>query len=276
MRGKSAIGFSLFFLIIAGLLSCSFNSEEIDELETQVTKLTSELQQKQEDYNSLVVAHHELELTAEQMNQDIEEFRDENVSLNSELIVAQTEIAKLNASSGPTISSLITQIGELQAENDNFNIQVAQLTKQLTPSPDHALTWVQVKNDPDLRSTSWAGQGYTWQSKVEEIGRQYHASHIFIEGETDCNDMAIDIWNMLLAQDIKSVITIGSLDNSMVTFDQCDHAWLSVFDSEGEFVSLEPTTGQVFYSNTAGHEQYIGGFFYKKPSDLRSDMMKRW
>ncbi len=273
MRHRFLIGCLMTFLVFS-TLACSSNSGEIDDLKAQVNSLTLELQQKQDNYDSLLKEHNELEIAHNKALQDVTDLENDNSALNSQLIDAKTQIAKIEASSAPTISSLTTQVGQLQADNDRLSIQVAQLTKQLTPSPDHALTWSQVDNDSDLLSTSWSG--YTWQNKVEEIGRQYHASHIYIENETDCNDMVIDIWNMLLAQGIKSVIVIGVLGNPFPDFNECDHAWLNVFDSSGGFITIESTTGKVYYSNTPGNEDYIGSFFYKKPSDLRSDMMKRW
>lgn len=251
------------FLVIAVMPACNSNSGKIKDLETKVSNLTSTLQQKQSDYDALTTQHNNLKedyaVLEQHSTTDISRLNDQVSTLKGDK------------------SNLTSQIGQLQAERDRLNIQVAQLTKELMPSPDHALTWTQVKNDPDLRSTSWAGLDYELRSKTVEIGRQYHASHIYIAGETDCNDMTIDIWNMLLAQNIKSVIVIGNLDNPLAGFSECDHAWLNVFDPEGLITAIEPTTGQVFYGDTPGADPYwTGSFLYKKPSDLRSDIMKRW
>jgi len=272
---KPALIMGYLLLLVLAVISACSDSGKINKLETQIqeqqmqiTGLQSDVQQRDSQIISL--------------KSDLAKARDEKNTLDSQLVQVQTEVEKLKATSTTNISTLTTQVGQLQAENAILNIQVASLTKQLTPSPDHAMTWDQVLSDLDLRSIAWAGNNYGFQAEVELIGRLYNSTHVYIPNETDCNDMAVDIWNMSLKDGIKSVIVIGNLGKSALTFADCNHAWLTVFNAEGNYMILEPTNGEVIYGTNAygAHnsqiDPYLTGLPYKKPSDLRSDILKRW
>jgi len=205
--------------------------------------------------------------------------------LNSRLSETRIENARLEASLNDveeTITELTELIGKAEAEKDRLNMTLAQLNKQLSPSPDHAVTGSQIWGNPEFRSTDWQGRDYELQSKIEEIGRSYHRTHTYIPNETDCNDMAVDLWNMLFTENIKAVMVIGNLDKVGETFLETKHAWLYIFDAEGKIIYLEATTGEVLYGflpNGKANPRvvpYREGFIYKKPSNLWADLKKRW
>ena len=148
----------------------------------------------------------------------------------------------------------------------------------MTPSSIYDLDPDEVWGNSKFFSVAWEGKSYSLRNELEDIGKTYHDSHTFIEGETDCNDMAVDLWNMLWTRDIKSVIVIGNRDMEDETMDECDHAWLYVFDAEGKVIYMEPTTGEVMYGQLSDGtpnpevEPYREGFIYEKPSDLKKDL----
>ena len=113
------------------------------------------------------------------------------------------------------------------------------------------------------------------KDKVREVSQVCYTWHEYIEGEFDCNDMAIDIWNMLYKEDIKSVIVCGDIENENETFADCNHAWLVILNKPVHIFALEPTTAKT-HPHDGTHPQYFEGFFYKQPSDLRADLKERW
>ena len=176
------------------------------------------------------------------------------------------------------ILAMQDKIISLEGQNSWLKAQVSRLENQLTPSPDRAINPDQVWNNPKFKSTAWEGRNYQLRTKLEEIGALYYRTHTYLQGQTDCNDMAVDLWNMLLTVDIKSVIVVGNKDKQSEEFDECDHAWLYVFDAEGKVIYLEPTTGVVIYgllpdgSSNPAADKYRDGFIYETPSDLWNDL----
>lgn len=146
--------------------------------------------------------------------------------------------------------------------------------------PKHNVKLEEIRSNPDYWNTAWIGADYELQKKTKEINAKYFQTHTYIEGETDCNDMAIDIWNMLLTEGISSVIVIGNLDRTAETFAECNHAWLLIFNKDGSAFALEPTNGECYSKEDIEQNprinQYWQGFFYKQPSDLRADIKERW
>jgi hypothetical protein len=100
--------------------------------------------------------------------------------------------------------------------------------------------------------------------------------HTYIENETACTDMAVDIWDMLRKQGITSVMAVGNPDMTNPTWSQCNHCWLIILNSEGKYFVLEPTNGQLYFKGDPEMSRYTYGFFYAKPSDLRADAGSRW
>lgn len=155
-------------------------------------------------------------------------------------------------------------------------------TVDVTPStyrPTHNLENSELHN-PTYWNTTWTGSAYELQKKVKLINAQYFQTHTYIKGETDCNDMAVDIWNMLLTEGIRSIIVIGNLDKNAESFAECNHAWIIIPNKGGSYFALEPTNGKCYSKrhirDNPRLKQYWEGFFYKLPSDLRADIKERW
>ncbi|MCX6013759.1 MAG: hypothetical protein NTV30_10265 [Chloroflexi bacterium] len=110
------------------------------------------------------------------------------------------------------------------------------------------------------------------------INKNYH---IYVENEYDCNDMAVDFWNMLQKLEINSIIVIGNLEKKNENFADCNHAWLIILnktsaDGKPAIYAIETTEGRVYNYTDVSKVQYFEGFFYSKPSDLRADLANRW
>lgn len=149
----------------------------------------------------------------------------------------------------------------------------------------HNTPLTEIRSNPAYWNLAWQGREAELQWKTKEINKEYFKTHIYIKGQTDCNDMAIDIWNMLQAAGIVSIIVVGNLDLDDYTFAQCNHVWLRILaveigGSKPKAFVLEPTNGEVYFADDLERNpelnRYLRGFSYVKPSDLRADSHGRW
>ncbi|MFO8100898.1 MAG: hypothetical protein R6U37_01835 [Dehalococcoidia bacterium] len=253
------------------------------ELDAEVKQLQSDLEAKQAECDTV---QQELESTEAELSLFKKNYNDLTTyyqSCKNEYEFLQHQYENLqSACQGSTVDEIMElqhQIESLRSKNSYLTAEVSRLENQLTPSPAHALDQSEVWDNPKFESTAWKGRDYQLREKLESIGDYYGATHTYIEGETDCNDMAVDLWNMLLTENIKSVIVVGNKEMVKETFDECDHAWLYVFDGDGRVIYLEPTTGEVIYgrlpdgsSNPEAEQYREKGFIYEKPSDLWDDL----
>jgi len=86
------------------------------------------------------------------------------------------------------------------------------------------------------------------EEAVMDVCSEYKDSLVYIQGETDCNDMAIYLWNMLQKKGVKTLLVIGTPDGGHTPFADCDHAWLACDTPDG-YIHIEPTVPMVIYGN---------------------------
>jgi hypothetical protein len=86
------------------------------------------------------------------------------------------------------------------------------------------------------------------EEAIMNVCSEYKDSLVYIKGETDCNDMAIYLWNMLQKEGVKTLLVIGTPDGEHTPFAACDHAWLACNTPDG-YIYIEPTVPMVIYSN---------------------------
>ncbi len=123
---------------------------------------------------------------------------------------------------------------------------------------------------------TWMGDElYELSQTPFSINEEYHKTHTYIEGEFDCNDMAVELWNILHKQGIASLIVVGNPDLENESFAECNHAWLVVpYLYIPDFFVVEPTNGEVYIGEEG--KQYQEGYYYTSPSNLRADIWERW
>lgn len=292
-----AIGAGIFIGYAIEKSHSSDLDSEIDKKDAQITALNSriiglnsEAVQLQSDLEEKQAECSSIQQELDNITNELDLFKKNYNDLTSYYQTCQNEYKFLqhqyenlqSACQGSTvdeITDLQGQIRSLQSKNSYLLAEVSRLENQLTPSPAHTIDQSEIWGDPKFESTSWEGRDSQLRDKLQAIGTSYYATHTYIQGETDCNNMAVDLWNMLLTEDIKSVIVVGNKDITNETFDECDHAWLYVFDGEGRVIYMEPTTGEVIYgrlpdgsANPEANPYRENGFIYEKPSDLWDDL----
>ncbi|HEY41474.1 MAG TPA: hypothetical protein G4O18_06405 [Dehalococcoidia bacterium] len=126
----------------------------------------------------------------------------------------------------------------------------------------------------------WQGQSTGLYHTLRTFINDYSRNHDYVFGESDCNDMVVEIWDNLNNQGILSLIVVGNLEMSRESFEECNHAWLMVYNAEGAAVALDPSCGGVYcWEDARKHpylEQYWEGIVYKNPTDLWNDFQERW
>lgn len=111
--------------------------------------------------------------------------------------------------------------------------------------------------------------GLTTTQKLERINQIYAANHFYEQGVYDCYDMSGDVWNILKAYEIDSVIVIGNVDQSITDILQSDHAWVLTEVAPGEYLALDGTNGRA-YTKASG-PLYFHGWTFLTPADLRAN-----
>ena len=268
-------------------------SSTVEQLQSQASSLMTDLDKISTEYSALSIEYTATSDELKVVQADLESLQEEHQTLTDEYDDLMADYGAFKAASDSAtvvevlnlqeqVSSLQDSVGTLQSDNFWLDVEIARLNKLLTPSPDHALVRKEVWPDESFWSHAWKMKDYELQLTLEEIAKQYYSTHTYYEGETDCNDMAVDLWNMLLTQDIKSVIVVGNRDMTGETLEESDHAWLYAFNADGKVIYVEPTTGEVFYGKLPDGTtnpkavSYREGFMYRQPSDLRKDLKEWW
>jgi len=86
------------------------------------------------------------------------------------------------------------------------------------------------------------------EEAIMDVCSEYKDSLVYIQGETDCNDMAIYLWNMLQKEGVKTLLVTGTPDGEHTPFAACDHAWLACNTPDG-YINIEPTVPMVIHRN---------------------------
>ena len=108
-------------------------------------------------------------------------------------------------------------------------------------------------------------EGATPAETAENIVRYYHETHVY--DATDlfvCADMAAEVWNMLKAQGINALITVGDLNRQITDIARCKHSWVLAEIGPGEYLALETTGGVVKPRGT--NPEYYRGWTFDTPA----------
>ena len=166
----------------------------------------------------------------------------------SKLTKAQSDLSALQSQK----SAVDADLQAARADVSNLQQQVTDLTQQVA----------------DLQA-EYKLDGLTKAQIAEKIVQNYKASHLYEKDVYDCNNMASDVWNMLKAQGINSVIVVGSIQYLITDILQSDHAWVLAEVAPGEKLALDATIGQAF-TQTA-NSRYFRGWSFTDPADLKAN-----
>lgn len=199
-----------------------------------------------------------------QSSDKVTELEDQLTSAMSQV----TSIAQERDSATAEALDLTVQNSVLEQEN-------AALQETIKPTkPTHNLSFKEVSGRTDYWNLAW--EDADLQKTAKDVNAAYYQWHYYIKGQTDCNDMAVDIWDMLKKKGVISLIAFGNIEMDNEPWSQCNHVWIVILNSSGKAFALEPTNGQLYFKGDANAKQYMENFLYALPSDLRADLGSRW
>lgn len=103
---------------------------------------------------------------------------------------------------------------------------------------------------------------------VEDIVKQYHETHIYSEYDFYvCSDMALDVWDMLKAQEINAIIQIGNVEREAGNITDADHAWVLAEVTPGGYLALETTGGYTVSGQV--NPLYYKGWSFDNPREYK-------
>jgi cell division protein FtsL len=181
--------------------------------------------------------------------------------------------------------------GVPQSQYNQLTAQLAEIQSQLAKTQSDFTKLQADKTSVDNQLKSAQAQITALQSQVSQsslvgatpaetaakIVKNYHDTHVYSAYDLFvCSDMASEVWNMLKAQNISSVIVIGKVDVAITDILQSDHAWIMATVAPGQYLALETTGGYVVKKTE--HPLYYQGWAFNSPADLKShnDMVKEY
>jgi outer membrane murein-binding lipoprotein Lpp len=177
--------------------------------------------------------------------------------------------------------------GVAQEKYDQVVAQLADAQSQLTQAQNDfsALQSQKSAVDSDLRAAQtqitdleqqvtdlqeqYEYEGLSTRDMLAQLVYNYKASHYYESGVYDCNNMASDIWSMLQAMDINSVIVVGHNEHLITNILESNHAWVLVQLTPGEYLALDGTNGRT-YTQSSG-SLYFHGWSFATPADLKAN-----
>ena len=110
--------------------------------------------------------------------------------------------------------------------------------------------------------------GRTPAETAQNIVKRYHETHVYsIYDFYVCSDMAMDVWNMLKAQQIEALIQVGNIQNAVSNITEVDHAWVLAKTSPDDYIALETTGGYAVLEQD--NSLYYDGWSFGSPREYK-------
>jgi len=159
----------------------------------------------------------------------------------SQLTEAQNDLAALETSKTAVDSQLV----DAQSEIASLEAQLAALQAQY-----------------DLT-------GVTPAETAAKIVKYYRETHVYSSYDLFvCSDMAAEVWNMLKAAGIDSLVVVGRIDASISDILDSNHAWVLAEVTSGQYLALETTGG--FTVPESENPLYYQGWSFASPANLKA------
>ncbi|APH38230.1 zinc ribbon domain-containing protein [Methanohalophilus halophilus] len=100
----------------------------------------------------------------------------------------------------------------------------------------------------------------------EEIVQNYYETHTYVSDDVfDCDNMAMDVWNLVESKGINAEIAVGNVDMKDANLEDINHAWVIAEVSPQNWVAIECTSGYLTYDDV-----YYSGWFFDNPKNYQS------
>ena len=178
--------------------------------------------------------------------------------VNTELTASQAKIAELQKELQAEISKPVEPSGTVDAELETSEAKIVELQNQI----------ITLQEQYEL-------VGKTPTETAENIIEYYHQTHVYSTWDMFvCSDMSSEVWNMLKAQGINSIVAIGNIDSAVGDIIQSDHAWVMAEVSPGEYLALETTAGYAVPKSQ--NPLYYRGWYFDSPAKIKANNQLVW
>ena len=169
--------------------------------------------------------------------------QEEYSQVYAELAASQAQVTELQADCAKANGQLLTA----QAQVAQLQWQIDQLRKQ------------------------YELVGDTPATTAQNIVGWYYRTHIYSGYDSFvCGDMAIDVWDMLKAQGIHSILQIGNAQKPVRYITDTNHTWVQVEISPGKYLALDPTVGRAVWEKE--NPLYYIGWLFDNPKEYKESV----
>lgn len=99
----------------------------------------------------------------------------------------------------------------------------------------------------------------------EKIVQDYYKTHTYVTDDVfDCDNMAMDVWNLVESQGINAEIAVGNVNIKDASIKDINHAWVVAEISPQTWVAIECTGGY-----TTHDDNYYSGYFFDNPKNYQ-------
>jgi outer membrane murein-binding lipoprotein Lpp len=161
----------------------------------------------------------------------------------------------------------LTKYDDLQVDKAAVDTQLAEARAKITEKDNQIAS---LKAQYELT-------GATPAETAAKIVKYYHETHVYSSYDLFvCSDMAAEVWNMLKAQGISSIVAVGNKDTAISDILLSNHAWVLAEVAAGQYLALETTGG--FTVTASANILYYHGWSFDSPADLKSynDLVKEY
>ncbi len=179
---------------------------------------------------------------------DYDQVMSQLTDAQSQLSAAQDDLAALQT----TKSALQTEKDAVAAQLEDAQAEIEALEAQVS-----------------ALKAEYGIAGDTPAETAEKIVKYYHETHVYSSYDLFvCSDMAAEVWNMLKAVGISSIIAVGNIDTAISDILQSNHAWVLAEVASGQYLALETTGG--YPVPESENSLYYHGWSFDSPADLKS------
>jgi outer membrane murein-binding lipoprotein Lpp len=183
--------------------------------------------------------------------------------------VSQGKYDELNNS----YQNALAQIEALNNQVSSLNSQVDADTAAIQAKDDKIAYYesrvADLQSQVNALKAEYELAGATPAETAANIVRYYHDTHVYSKYDLFvCSDMAAEVWNMLKAIGIDSIIAVGNVDTAISNILDSNHAWVLAEVAPGQYLALETTGG--FTVTASENSSYYHGWSFVSPADLKS------
>jgi len=109
---------------------------------------------------------------------------------------------------------------------------------------------------------------------LDSILKEYRKNHTYMGNDLyDCEDMAMDVWNIVRTKGFNAKIAIGNNEKNIMTtletfLTEVSHSWVMAEYDTGQWMAMECTGGYLVPEDKAPH-YYDSAIFLPSPAEVR-------